>query len=267
MLVKASVPSPARVNLGAAWLKAKINRLSFCRAVCKWEVADYKEYRVYNSGFIPGERPRCLLLLQVDGGGHAGEGFRLSLEGDRLEADVWTSDLFTAPELGGFRLRYELKTGSVELRPNTFSSRWEDVISLLGRGALVAFRPDAAEDCSAEFKQLYAAELKANPGLGAALRWAIQAKDKKNLRLILQALPTSADRLRAEPRLSADEGQSMHLEVLDVEAEMLDEDDGPGLVPVLFARDPPEVREILAKFPDRIKTGEKWNGIAAHLAG
>jgi hypothetical protein len=219
-------------------------------------VADYKEYRVYSSGFIPGDRPRCLLLLQVDGGGHAGEGFHLSLEGDRLEADVWSSDLFTAPELSGFRLRYEMKVGSVELRPNTFSSRWEDVIALLGRGALVAFRPDAAEDCSAEFKQLYAAELKANPSLGAALRWAIQAKDKRNLRLLLQALPTTADRLRAEPRLSADEGQAMHLEALEVEADMLEEDDGPGLVPILFARDPPEVRDILAKFPNRIKTGE-----------
>ncbi len=145
----------------------------------------------------------------------------------------------------------------MELRPNTFSSRWEDVIALLGRGALVAFRPDAAEDCSAEFKQLYAAELKANPSLGAALRWAIQAKDKRNLRLILQALPSTADRLRAEPRLSADEGQAMHLEALDVEADMLEEDDGPGLVPILFARDPPEVRDILAKFPGRIRTGKK----------
>ncbi len=65
----------------------------------------------------------------------------------------------------------------------------------------MAFRPDAAEDCSAEFKQLYAEELQTNPGLGAAIRWAIQAKDDKNLRLILQALPATADRLRVEPRL------------------------------------------------------------------
>ncbi len=228
--------------------------------MCKWEVADYKDYRVYNSGYIPGDQPRCLLLLQVDGSGHAGEGFRLSLEGDRLETDVWTSDIFAAPELGGFRLRYEIKVCSVELRPNTLSSRWEDVITLLGKGVLVAFRPDAAEDCSAEFKQLYAEELQTNPGLGAAIRWAIQAKDDKNLRLILQALPATADRLRVEPRLSADEGQAMQLEVLDVETEMLEEDDGPGPVPILFARDPPEIRAILAKHPGRIMPGENKTG-------
>ncbi len=255
MLVKASAPSQVKVTLDAAWLKATINS-SLRRAICKWEVADYKEYRVYNSGYIPGEKPRCLLLLQVDGSGHAGEGFRLSLEEDRLEADIWTSDIFTASELGGFRLRYEVKVSSVELRPNTLSSRWEDVITLLGRGTLVAFRPDAAEDCSAEFRQLYADELKANPRLGAALRWAIQAKDDRNLRLILQALPATADRLRADPRLSADDGQAMHLKALDVETEMLEDDDGPGLVPILFARDPPDIREILAKFPDRIRTGK-----------
>jgi hypothetical protein len=130
------------------------------------------------------------------------------------------------------------------------------VITLLGRGALVSFRPDAAEDCSAEFKQLHADELQSNPGLGAAIRWAVQAKDDKNLRLILQALPATADRLRAEPRLSVDKGQAMQLEVLNVETEMLAEDDGSGLVRILFARDPPDIWEILAKFPDRIKTGK-----------
>ncbi len=63
------------------------------RSVCRWEVVDYREYRIYNSGRIQGPRPRCLLLVQVDGSGHAGEGYRLSLEGDRLEADLWTSDI------------------------------------------------------------------------------------------------------------------------------------------------------------------------------
>jgi hypothetical protein len=48
----------------------------------------------------------------------------------------------------------------------------------------------------------------------------------------------------------------MHIEVLDVETEWLAGDDGPGPVPVLFARDPPDIREILAANPDRIKAGK-----------
>ncbi len=88
----------------------------------------------------------------MDGNTHAGEGFRLSLEGSRLETDVWTSDVFAASELGGYRLRYEVDTSSVEIRPNTLASRWEDIITLVGKGVLVPFRPDAAKDCTPEFQ-------------------------------------------------------------------------------------------------------------------
>ncbi len=226
-----------------------------CRAVCRWEVGHYKDYRVYQSGLIPGEQPRCTLLLQVDGSGHAGEGFRLSLEGDRLEADIWTSDIFPSADLAGFRLRYEVATTSVEIRPNTLSSRWDDVHALPGKGTLVAFRPDAAEDCSAEFKQLYAEAVTADPSLGAAIRWNIQAKSTSELRLVLQCLPASADRLRAEPRLSADDCQAIQIEVVDLDTEWLNGDEGPGPVPVLFSRNPEETREFLASHPDRIKPG------------
>lgn len=87
------------------------------RSVCRREVVDYREYHIYHSGRIPGPRPCCLLLLH--GSSHAGEGYRLSLEGDRLEADLWTSDVYAAAELGGYCLCYKTKFGSMELRPNT----------------------------------------------------------------------------------------------------------------------------------------------------
>jgi hypothetical protein len=70
----------------------------------------------------------------VDRNAHAEEGFRLSLEGSRLEADVWTSDVFAVSELGGYQLRYEVDTSSVEIRPNTLASRWKDIITLVGKG-------------------------------------------------------------------------------------------------------------------------------------
>jgi hypothetical protein len=223
--------------------------------VCRWEVVDYRDYRIYHSGRVPGPRPRCLLLLQVDGTGHAGEGYRFSLEGDRLEADLWTSDVFAAAELGGFRLRYEIKAETVELRPNTLSSRWEDVITLVGKGVLIASRPDAAEDCSAEFKQAYAEALAEDPNLGAAIRWSAQAKNAAGLRLVLQCLPATADRLRADPRLSADDGAAIQIESIDLDTEMMAGEPGPGPVPVLFAREPHETRESLAESPNNILTG------------
>jgi hypothetical protein len=218
-------------------------------------VEDYRNYRIYHSGRIPGPKPRCLLLLQVDGTGHAGEGFRFSLEGDKLEADLWTSDIFSSTDLGGYRLRYEAKLETVELRPNTLSSRWEDVITMVGKGTLVAFRPDAAEDCSAEFKQAYADALAANPHLGAAVRWSVQAKNPDSLRLVFQCLPSTAERLRADPRLTADDIPCIQIETVDLETEMLGGRPGPGPVPILFAREPRETRLILGDCPDNILVG------------
>ncbi len=225
------------------------------RSVCRWEVVDYRDYRIYHSGRIPGPKPRCQLLLQADGSGHAGEGFRLSLEGDRLEADLWTSDVFAETEFGGFRLRYDIRVSVIELRPNTFSSRWEDIITLVGKGQLVASLPDAAEDCSAEFRQAYAETQEENPHLGAVIRWTVQAKDSSTLKLVLQCLPTSAEKLRADPRLSADDGPGIHLETIDLEVEMLSGEPGPGPVPILFARDPSETRDSLGSNPGNVITG------------
>jgi hypothetical protein len=225
-------------------------------------VVDYREYRVYHSGRVPGPKPRCQLLLQADGSGHAGEGFRLSLEGDRVEADLWTSDIFTPTELGGFRLQYDAKVSSIELRPNTLSSRWEDIITLVSKGILVASRPDAAEDCSAEFRQTYAEVQEENVHLGAAIRWSVQAKDHSTLRLVLQCLPATAERLRGDPRLSADDGPSIHLETIDLDVEMMTGEPGPGPVPILFARDPGETRESLGLNPGNVITGiEKFKNL------
>jgi hypothetical protein len=201
----------------------------------------------------------------VDGTGHAGEGFRFSLEGDKLEADLWTSDIFSSTDLGGYRLRYEAKLETVELRPNTLSSRWEDVITMVGKGTLVAFRPDAAEDCSAEFKQAYADALAVNPHLGAAVRWSIQAKNRDSLRLVFQCLPSTADRLRADPRLTADDFPCIQIETVDLETEMLDSRPGPGPVPILFAREPRETRLTLGECPDNILVGNAKNFSVAQI--
>ncbi len=52
-----------------------------------------------------------MTLLQVDGTGDAGEGFRLSLEGDRLEADVWSSDF---PSNYPTELKWSVKIGALK---------------------------------------------------------------------------------------------------------------------------------------------------------
>jgi hypothetical protein len=43
------------------------------------------------------------MLLQIDGSGHTGEGFWLSL-GNSLEANILSSDIFAAAEIRSFNL-------------------------------------------------------------------------------------------------------------------------------------------------------------------
>jgi hypothetical protein len=236
-----------------------VDKFSFPRAVCRWEVESSGDYRIYATGRRAGDKPRCTLLLQVDGAGHAGEGFRFQLEGGNLTADIWTRDILEPPELGGFRLRYETRTEDLELRPNSMCSRWEDVETMLSRGSLIAFRPDAAEDCTAELRQLMLEAKEGTAGLGASIRWCLQAKNDHEVRLILQSLPAPAAQLRSEPILTGDDIAAIHLEAVDLEAEMLAGDPCHGMVPIVFARDPETVRQELGDHPERIHTGMPGN--------
>jgi hypothetical protein len=91
--------------------------------------------------------------------------------------------------------------------------------------------------------------------MGAAIRWSVQAKNSNSLRLVLQCLPTTAERLRADPRLSADDGPGIQIEMIDLETEMLTKEPGPGPVPILFAREPEEARDSLGSHPGKVITG------------
>jgi hypothetical protein len=128
------------------------------------------DYRTYSSGRITDHCPRLTLLLQVDGSGHAGEGYRFATEGGPWDADIWTRDLFDPASLGGYRLRYELRGEDIDLKPNALASKWEDVDTLLGRGTLVAMKAGDNTDRTAEFRALLTAEREADPNFGAAVR-------------------------------------------------------------------------------------------------
>ncbi len=213
------------------------------------------DYRTYTTGEELDESPKLTLLLQVDGSGHAGEGYRFLAEGGPWDADIWTRDLFDPAPLGGYRLRYQLRGEDIELRPNALSSKWEDVEVLLGRGVLTAMKAGGKVDETAGFRSLLAAEKEADPNFGAAVRWTVQATHRGGLRLILQGLPGGARRLRGEPLLAADETEAITLETLEAETNQKAEGPCRGPIPVLFARDPEAVRTALSTHPERVYAG------------
>jgi hypothetical protein len=61
--------------------------------------------------------------------------------------------------------------------------------------------------------------------------------------------------LRSDPRLSADDSRTIHLESFEAETEEKPDAPGRGPVPVLFARDPTAVEDKLTKHPDRLYAG------------
>jgi hypothetical protein len=236
--------------------RSETDRLILCRS-CPWDVLPAVDYRTFRSHHPPEKGPRLTLLLQVDGSGHAGEGYRFAVEGGPWDADIWTRDLFDPPTLGGYRLRYQLKGEDIDLRPNALASKWEDVDTLLGRGVFVAMRAGREDDETDEFRAMLADVKESDPSFGAAVRWAVQATPRGDLRLLLQGLPGGSRRLRSEPLLSADKAETITLETLDAETHMKEDSPCKGPIPVLFARDPKGVAADLALHPERIFPGEE----------
>jgi hypothetical protein len=57
-----------------------------CRAGCQWTVRSLLEYRTYQAPDSTAGAPHLTLLLQVDGSGHAGEGYRFAVNSERISA-------------------------------------------------------------------------------------------------------------------------------------------------------------------------------------
>jgi hypothetical protein len=201
------------------------------------------------------DTPRISLLLQVDGSGHAGEGYRFAVDCDRITATIWSRDLFDTPELEGYKLIYDLRGEDIDIRPNSMASKWEDLETLIGREKILVFNPSGDDVLNALFREKWAAERAVSENLGAAIRWAVQATPRGEMRLILQGLPAGARYLRSQPLLTADDSAAIHLESFAAEADMKAEGSDRGLVPTLFARDPGAAREALALHPERLLAG------------
>jgi hypothetical protein len=196
------------------------------------------------------------LLLQVDGSGHGGEGYRFAVDSDPLTAKVWSRDLYDNPELEGFKFIYDLQGEDIEIQPNCMASKWEDLDTLVGREKILVFSPDGDVVLNTAFREKLAAERLHHERLGASIRRAVQATPRGDMRLVLQGLPGEARALRSEPRLVSDECATIHLDVFEAEADLQMESRSRGPVPVLFARDPDGVKEVLTRHPDRLLPGK-----------
>jgi hypothetical protein len=150
---------------------------------------------------------------------------------------------------------FELHGNEIEIRPNALVSQWEDLEVLIGKGKVIVKEPGEEEELNTQFQQIWAAEKKKNPRLGAAVRWAVQVTPTGDLKLILQGLPGDSQFLRSEPHLSADDTETVQLDAFETDVDWKDDAPERGPIPVLFTRDPASVAAALSRHPERIYAG------------
>jgi hypothetical protein len=214
------------------------------------------EYRTFRNPQPVVNIPRLTLLLQVDGGGHAGEGFRFAVDCARITATIWSRDLFDATDLEGFRLVWDIRGEDVDIRPNSMASKWEDLETLIGKEKVLVYAPDGDEVLNTVFREKLTEAKTSDTSIGASVRWAVQATTRGDMRLILQGLPAGARFLRASPQLSADDSATIHLDSFETETDINRDAPGRGPILVLFARDQDSVSETLSRHQERVWTGK-----------
>ena len=217
----------------------------------------HTEYRVYAASPRQAEHTDAHLLLQTNASGQAIEGFRVALDGAAVDADFWARDILEVQHLKKFRLRYEIRPEDIDLRPNTLSSRWEDIDDLLAQGTVSAFEGEGREDKNAIARKMLDAARHLDNDTGASLRWIVQAEGNRGLKLVLQCLPRPASRLKKDSRLNGDDISCINLQTFDLQTVMSEEEPCCGPKPVLFTKDPETVSSTLEQNPEKFHAGNE----------
>jgi hypothetical protein len=221
-----------------------------------WDVRKYTDYRVNPPVDETESRVKSLLYLHVDPAGKAGEGFRFPIFGNRIVTDIWGQDMFEDPDFHHIRFRYEVNAAQVEIRPNTFASKWEDWEEMVIRETLVPIKGPGINVVSTEVRKLLKEKMAKNPEFGASLQWSLQARGAGEMWLVLQGLPRPAGFLRRDQRFSTDYTAGMELNAVKLDIPCNPDRPCMGPIPVIFTRDEDKTKEELSDKPEILHPGK-----------
>jgi hypothetical protein len=148
-----------------------------------------------------------------------------------------------------------MRPEEIELKQNGLSTKWEDIEDLVAKGVLLTTKGTSLEDGGPDFRQDFADAKATNEQLGAAIRWTLQGRRGGGLRLVLQALPTSALSLLRRAEYVADDTPAIDLDSTRILYQQEPRHLGSGPTPSHFARDPAAAMENLSTHPDNIREG------------
>jgi hypothetical protein len=144
------------------------------------------------------------LLAQVRATGRIADHMRLAIGGSKILEATFSSQLvFASPLIPAMTLVMQRRPRDIILRCNMTSSEWMDVTNLLrGRELIAGGQQEGDEEEDDNDDILTILENLVDPHQGqASIRWAVGATSDRQLELILQALPASANNLNSKPML------------------------------------------------------------------
>jgi hypothetical protein len=201
-----------------------------------WEIRANADFRLNPANGDSTEPVKTALYVQVDPTGHASAGFRVPLWGGHITADIWGQDIFEDPALKKFRFRYEVDPYTIDIKPNVFSSRWENWEELLARNHLVAFSGSGTMDVTKDARAILQAKMQDDSSYGAAVRWNVQARPGDEVWAVLQALPKSASFLRRDGRYTEDDCAAIELGAFRLSTPINGDRPCRGPIPTLFSQ-------------------------------
>ena len=172
-----------------------------------YELAPNATFATYNGATRHGAEHEGLgghLLIRVSDHGRLEDHFRVVLSGSEDLSATFTANTLTQnPSLDGYTFSMEVAPENIELRNNSFTSKWQDLESLVA-GNKILVSHAGKQDATADFRADWDAARTSDIPVTAALRWTVQAHAVYGFKLSLQALPSTARSLRKDARLCAD---------------------------------------------------------------
>jgi hypothetical protein len=206
-----------------------------------------------------------LLMARVGSDGRLDDHFQIRLAGSqtitaRFAAGQVTSDA----DLSHYNFVMERRPRDIVMKNNSFTSKWENLEALVAGNRAMAVTEDNA-NADLEFREAWVRAKAADPTLGVAIRWSVQAHPAYGMRLVLQAMPSTAKDLARDARLSADQAACIVIGSWTATAAMGGEGQLKGPVPTLFSADPVAAEANIKRHPDRLSSGKYHKNFSSYI--
>ena len=215
---------------------------------------DFESYQIPHNaedGSLQGR-----LLIQVAASGRLEDHFRITFGGGQHPSVSFPGmKISTNPLFSPYTFKYEVVPEAVVIKTNSFTSKWEDIITMVAAGRLMV-SSDELINANQHFRDAWDAAKTTSRPPPAALRWSAQANSAYGFKLALQALPASARTLRKDARLAKDITKAVELTHWTATSPMAKEGVGCGPVPIVFSPDSAATRVNLTAHPERLSTGK-----------